>query len=136
MFSGRTRRLYLALTNGIALTVALASWIGGRWLVQNRYPDLAPDTLEFYHWIALANGCQTVMILMRPVVVKYGRLSMAMLIASATFAVQMIALIALVPIAQAEGAAMGLAIALATGAALWTVMAIRLKPASGEEGGS
>jgi hypothetical protein len=133
VFSGRTRRLYLALTSGIALTVALASWTGGRWLVQNRYPDLASDTLEFYHWIAIANGCLTVMILMRPIVVKYGRLSMAMLIASATFVAQMIALIALVPIAQAEGAAMGSAIALAIGAVLWMVMAIRLKPPPGEE---
>ncbi|MBJ20215.1 MAG: hypothetical protein CL933_12465 [Deltaproteobacteria bacterium] len=133
VFKGRTRLLYVLTSYGIALSVAIASWFGGRWLVANRYPDLAPETLKFYHWIAIANGCVAVMILMRPVVVKYGRLSATMLIAFITLIVQIVALAVWVPIAQAEGAAIGLATALAVAAALWTGMALRLKPAEGDD---
>ncbi len=133
VFSGRTRQLYVTVSYGIALSVGTASWFGGRWLIENRYPDLAPETLKFYHWIAIANGCLAVMILMRPVVVIYGRLSATMLIAGVTFGVQILSLAIWVPIAQAEGAAIGLASALGVAAVLWTVMALRLKPTAGED---
>lgn len=131
VFKGNTRLLYLAATYGLALFISLASWIGGRWLVQNRYPDLASETLEFYHWIAVGNGCVTVIALMAPMVIKYARLSTPLLVAASTFAVQGIALVALVPGGQAAGAAQGLALAMAFGGLFWTVMALGLDPASG-----
>jgi O-antigen/teichoic acid export membrane protein len=124
---GFIRNAYLALALGMGVAVAIIAWFGGRFLVTNRYPDLAPETLELYHWIAIGNGFMAVIILLRPLVVKYGKLTQMVAAAGAALVAQIVALLVLVPIAKAEGAAIGQMVAAGVGAALWMTMAIRLR---------
>jgi len=127
VLGGAMRNAYMLLTLGMGVVVAVMAWYGGSFLVTNRYPDLAPKTLEFYHWIAIGNGFMAVMILLRPLVVKYGNLTQMVAVAGASFVTQIVALMVLVPILSAEGAALGRMVSAGVGAALWVVMAVRLK---------
>ena len=125
--SGLTRNAYMLLALGTGVAVAITAWFGGSFLVTNLYPDLAPRTLEFFHWIVIGNGFMAVMILLRPVVVKYGNLTQMVAVAGVCFVTQLFSLLVLIPIANAEGAAIGQMIAAGLGAILWVVMAIRLR---------
>jgi O-antigen/teichoic acid export membrane protein len=125
--SGSMQNAYLVFALGMGVAVATLTWFGGPFLVANRYPDLAPETLKFFHWIAISNGFMTVMILMHPLVVKYGNLNHMVAAAGASFVVQLAVLVVLIPIANAEGAAIGQMVAAAVVAVLWVVMGIRLR---------
>jgi hypothetical protein len=127
VLGGAMRNAYMLLTLGMGVVVAVMAWYGGSFLVTNLYPDLAPKTLEFYHWIAIGNGFMAVMILLRPLVVKYGNLTQMVAVAGASFVTQIVALMVLVPILSAEGAALGRMVSAGVGAVLWVVMAVRLK---------
>lgn len=123
--SGLARNLYLVLALGMGVAVAVISWFGGPFLVTNRYPDLAPKTLEFFHWIVIGNGFMTVTILVHPIVVKYGNLTQMVAVAGLCFVTQIVCLLVLIPIANAQGAAIGQMIAAGLGAVLWVLMTIR-----------
>ncbi len=116
---GRRGRMYLATTLGLALAVGLTSYIVGRWLVEYLYPLDAPDTLKFYHWIAIANGCASVRALMRPIGLKFAPLKSVVRLSWITLAAQVVALAALIPLWQAAGAAIALAISAALGMLIW-----------------
>lgn len=121
------RRVYVVFAVVVSVGVAVLAYFAGGWLVSNRYPDLAPRTLTFFHWIALGNGLLSLMILMRPLVVKFGILNRTAGIATVCFTVQFVVLVVLVPVAGAKGAAIGQLVATAIGAIAWTGMVMRLE---------
>ncbi|MDZ4781755.1 MAG: hypothetical protein SGJ19_15995 [Planctomycetia bacterium] len=119
---GRRGRIYLATTLGLALAVGLTSYIVGRWLAEYLYPLDAPETLKFYHWMAIANGCASVRALMRPIGLKFAPLKSVVRLSWITLAAQVVALVALIPFWQAAGAAVALAISSAVGMVIWMVI--------------
>ncbi len=127
VLGGSKGRTYVAAVLGLALAVGAASYLLGGWLVRTLYPDLAPETMKFYHWIALANGCTCVRVLMRPVAEKYGALSRVVLLSVIAVLVQLGALVVLVPMAQARGAAIAVALSSALAGALWLVFYAQLR---------
>lgn len=124
VFAGRRGVLYMAATFGLAIFVGSASWFIGRWLVLTMYPDLASQTLQFYHWIALANGCTCVTLMMRPVAYKYSSLRATILLTTTSFLIQIAVLGAFIPRYGAAGAAMGLATGTCAAMALWVAKAL------------
>lgn len=116
---GRRGRQYLGTTLALALAVGLTSYVVGRWLVVFLYPLDAPATLKFYHWIAVANGCASVRALMRPIGLKFAPLKSVVRLSWITLAAQVAALVTLIPLWQAAGAAVALAISSAIGMLIW-----------------
>ena len=105
----------------LMLTVGGASYFLGGWLVTNRYPDLADQTLAFYHWIALANAFAAVVLRMRPVAVKYAPLKLAAGASVAGALIQITALSIFIPRYQAQGAAIGMATASGCSSLMWVI---------------
>ena len=130
---GRRGLTYALLTAGLAVAVGTASFVCGRWLVAILYPQLAPQTLPFYHWIALANGCTTVIAMMRPVAIKYAPMKLVVYLSGFTLVVQLGALAVMVPLAQARGAALSLAGSSLLAALLWLVFFHWVCRAAGRE---
>ncbi len=118
-FSGKRGFGYLGGVLGTATCVGLASFFLGQILLRLLYPDLAGQTMRFYHWIALANGCTTMMLLIRPVAVKYARLHKLSILSGFTLLVQIALLLVLIPGRQAAGAATALAGSAIVGMCLW-----------------
>ena len=116
---GQKGRTYLAVVFGLALAVGAASYLLGGWVVRMLYPDLAPETMKFYHWIALANGLTCVRVLMRPVAEKYGALARVATLSVIAVLIQLGALLVLVPMIQARGAAIAVALSSAVACVLW-----------------
>lgn len=131
-FVGRRRTVYLLVTMGCAVAVGVVSYAVGRWIILWAYPSFGPETLEFYAWIAIANGLTAAMLLLRPVVVRYLPLRRVTLASFSTAAVQVIALVVAVPAFGAKGAAVSLAISSAVAFGQW----LRLYWQSASIGGS
>jgi len=127
VLGGRKGRIYLIVVIGFALAIGVASYLLGGWAVRMLYPDFAVETMKFYHWIALANGCTCVRVLMRPVAEKYGVLSRVVSLSIIAVLVQLVALAVLVPMAQARGAAIAFALSSAMAGVLWLVYYARLR---------
>lgn len=125
-FAGRAGRGYLWFVGATAVGVGVLSFVIGRPLIRALYPELAPATMTFYHWLAFANGCSSVRLLMRPVAVKFAEMPQVVLLSSITLFVQLGALAVLVPIAAARGAAIALALSSALAAVLWLLYFARL----------
>ncbi|MCH7545319.1 MAG: hypothetical protein IID30_02815 [Planctomycetes bacterium] len=131
VFAGRKGVLYMAATFGLAIIVGSASWVFGRWLVSTQYPDLASQTLQFYHWIAIANGCVCVKLMISPVVLKYSSLRAIILLTTTSFLIQIAVLAVFIPRLGATGAAMGLASGSGAAMALWFANALRMWRSAG-----
>ncbi|MBU0618537.1 MAG: hypothetical protein KKI02_12535, partial [Planctomycetes bacterium] len=127
VLTGRRGHLYLLFVSGLAVSIGIVSFLVGRVLVGLLYPLLAPETLSFYHWIAVANGCVCVMVLARPVAVKYGTMSSVALLSAITLTLQLGALVVMVPLAQARGAAISFAASSSLAALLWLLYFNRLR---------
>lgn len=116
---GRSGYLYVALAVAAGLMTGAASFLLGKPIVRALYPAEAVDTLVFYHWIAVANGCSAVMLLLRPIGVRYSRISLVIAMTGVTLGLQIAALAVLIPVWQARGAAIALAGSSAIGGGLW-----------------
>lgn len=116
---GRKGAQYAVGVALLMLMVGASSYYLGGWLVTNRYPRLADRTLEFYAWIALANAFSSVLLMLRPVAIKYAPLALAAGASVAGAVIQIIALAVFIPMYEAEGAAIGLAVAAAASAVMW-----------------
>lgn len=112
--------LYLAASFAAALLVMVASWLIGPVLIRTLYADLAGETLLFYRWIAIANGCQCLMLAFRPVALKYAPLPLTTGVTASVVAIQVVALFILVPEWGAHGAAVAVCLAASGAAILWT----------------
>ena len=121
--AGRTGIVYLGLCLALGIVIGLASRLAGPLLVRYLYPELAPRSLTFYHWIAIANGCIAIVLLLRPVVLKYARIRSIAWLSLSTLGLQIVALFLLVPSQGPYGGPQGAAIALALSSfvamALW-----------------
>lgn len=119
--AGRKGFQYVGGILMLMVLVGGTSYLAGGWLITNRYPDLADQTLQFYGWIALANAFSAALLMLRPVAIKYAPLTMAAG-ASVTGAVIQITCQAIfIPIYQAKGAAIGLALSAGISATLWAL---------------
>ena len=124
----------------LMLFVGGSSYFLGGWLVQNRYPDLAEQTLAFYSWIALANAFAAVILMMRPVAIKYAPLWLAAGASVIGALIQIVALLIFIPLYQAEGAALGLSVAAGASSLMWIVTYVfvrrkhKTEPASPSDG--
>lgn len=125
VLGGRRGGVYFAVVCGLAAVVGVLSYGIGRWLIRMLYPDLAPETLQFFHWIAVANGCAAMTALFRPVSVKYLPLRNASLISLVAAVGQVLLLAVLVPLAGAVGAAQALAASSGMAAGLWMMSFFR-----------
>ena len=130
--AGRKGKAYLAICLGTAASVGLASFLLGRVLVTWRYPAVAASTLKFYHWIAVANACVSVTVLMRPVALKYARIRVIAALSVATLGLELLMLVILVPIAGAHGAAISLAISSGISMTMWLACFLTLRRKAGE----
>ena len=117
--AGRKGMIYLICCLGAAVGVGICSFLLGRLLVVWRYPDVAPATLEFYHWIAVANAGAAVIVLMRPVALRYARIRNIAVLSAATLGLELLMLLILVPLAGARGAAMSLAASSCISMCMW-----------------
>ncbi len=116
---GRRGQIYLFTTLGLAIGVGVASYFIGAWLIQWLYPDDAPTTMTFYHWMAIASSCASVRAMMRPIGLKFAPLTSVVRLSWITLAAQVIALVTLIPRWEAAGAAVALAISSAIGMVIW-----------------
>lgn len=116
---GRRGRLYLGATLGLAVAVGLTSFVIGRWFILYLYPLDAPETLRFYHWVAIANGCASVRSMMRPIGLKFAPLKSVVRLSWITLTAQVVALVAFIPRWEAAGAAGALAISSGVGMVIW-----------------
>ena len=117
--AGRRGSLYLAGCLCTAVGVGCASFLIGRMLVVWRYENVSEATLTFYHWIAVANGCAAVIVLMRPVALKYARIRVVAALSVTTLGLELLMLLILVPLAGARGAAISLAISTGVSMTMW-----------------
>jgi O-antigen/teichoic acid export membrane protein len=117
--AGRRGHLYLGASAVVAVLTVFISDIFGRLLLSFLYPEVAPDTLKFYRWIALSNGCGAVIVLMRPVALKYARVRSVASLSSTTLLLQLALLAGLVPTSGAAGAARALAFSSLLAMTLW-----------------
>ena len=123
---GKMGIAYLAVSLALAAGVGVASYVGGRWLICHLYPDSAEQTLAFYHWIAIANAEAAVIVLMRPVAIRYLRVRNLVLLAASSLTLQLVALVILVPTAGARGAAIALTLSSLLAMVLWCGAYVRL----------
>ncbi len=119
---GQRGRLYLSATLGLALIVGVLSYVVGWPLVKYFYPADAPVTFTYFHWFAVANGCASVRSMMRPIGLKFARLWTVVMLSGITLAVQVVALVALIPNWEDWGAAVALAISSAVGMVIWLII--------------
>jgi len=131
--SGRRGRNYFAGACLLAVAIGLLSYWLGSIIIKIIYPQLAEVTLGFYGWIAVANGSACVTALMRPVAIRYGRLTRITLLVGITTVLQLGALAIMVPLAQARGAAISLAGSSTLAAILWLLYFIVLRRKAEEE---
>jgi hypothetical protein len=104
-----------------SIVVSLASWLAGRWLIELLYPDVAARTMTFYHWIAISNGCASLMMMLRSVAIKYAPLGKTTFWTGIVLVVQIAALLVLVPRMQSAGAAVAVALSALVSAVIWSV---------------
>jgi hypothetical protein len=126
----RERRLYFIGSFCVSTVVGGAAYYGGGWLIGNRFPDLAERAILFYHWLAMGSGALSLLIMTRPLVVKFGDLGLAARVATICFAAQVVTLALLVPSLGGAGAALAQFLSCATGAVAWIWMAVRLGEAT------
>lgn len=119
---GQRGRIYLATTLCLSVGVGLASYAIGGVLINIFYPADAPTTMTFFHWLAVANGCASVRAMMRPIGLKFAPLGSVVRLSWITLATQVIALVALIPLWQAAGAAVALMISSFVGMLIWLVI--------------
>jgi|GEM_PF-2746127 len=124
--AGRRGHLYVAASVAVALLTVFVSDIFGRLLLSFLYAEVAPDTLKFYRWIALSNGCGAVIVLMRPVGLKYARVRTVAALSGSSLGLQGVGLAILVPRLGAAGAAQALLLSSALSMLLWLGCYLRL----------
>ena len=56
---------------GLTLMVIVSSYFVGRWMIRWLYPDVSADALAIFPWVVLAGGTMVVMLMMRPLAVKF-----------------------------------------------------------------
>ena len=127
IFLGRRGKIYLAFITAVSLAATVISYFVGTPVIRLLYPDMAEDVSGFYHWIAIANGCTAVMTLVRPVALKYAKMSRVTALSGTTLALQLGALALMVPFAGARGAAISLALSSGLGAVLWILHIQKLR---------
>ena len=115
--------VFLACGFVAAGTVFCGAYFLGPWIVQRLFPDLGDQVATFFGWIALAGGGTSLVMLVRPIIVKYGRLVTATKLSAVTVILQVGSL----PFAAAnfgvKGAAVVTALAALANASLWLTAA-------------
>ncbi|MGE3181452.1 MAG: lipopolysaccharide biosynthesis protein [Phycisphaerae bacterium] len=117
--TGRRGVLFLAAVIATGVAIWILSHFLGIWLVEWRYPEDAPTTLEFYPLIAASNGFTAVMILLRPVAIRYLAMRWVTAVSAATVLSQVVLLVWLATTHGARGAAIALLVSSVVGALLW-----------------
>lgn len=131
VLGGRVGLVYGLAVTVAAVGVAGAIAVAGPMLVTLLYAERAGAAATLFPWLALGGGGSAVTVLMRPVAMKYARVSHVALLASTTLAVEVVLLILLVPSAGALGAARATAAAGLLGAAMWSICFVALRKATG-----
>lgn len=116
---GRRHRLYLIASVVAALGVGVASQFIGGWMVRWRYPQQAAATLEFYYWIAIANGFMALTQLLRPIAIRYLSMRLVNVFSAISVGLQVVALSVLTPLYDEHGAAIALAASSALASSFW-----------------
>jgi len=117
--AGRRGYLYLGICAFCAMAAGSCSYLAGKWLIRLLYPEVAGETLAFYHWIALANTAAAAIVLIRPVALKYARIRNVATLSLGSLLLQWVALALLVPSHGPAGAAIALALSAFVGLTLW-----------------
>lgn len=133
--TGKRGLLFLALVVLTGVSIWGASHFLGTWLVKWRYPSVAPQTLQFYHLIAGANGLAAIMILLRPVAVRYLPMRWVNATSATTVIAQVGLLLWLTRTYGARGAAIALLLSSLVGATLWlaTYLYLMSRPPRGAQ---
>jgi O-antigen/teichoic acid export membrane protein len=112
-------RAYLAITLGLAVGVIAASFIVGRWMIVWLYPGVAAGALAIFPWIVLAGGTMVVMLMMRPLAVKFASMRRMWSLPGITLVLQLIGLVVSVPLFGITGAAISLLVTGAASMVMW-----------------
>ncbi|MCA9199629.1 MAG: hypothetical protein KDA87_18940 [Planctomycetales bacterium] len=126
VLSGKKATLYFAAVVLFSAVLSAFSWLAGEYVVEYLYPEIASDTLEFYGWLAVANGFTCVMMMLRSVMLKYSPLWISTWLQGVVLAIQIVGLLVLVPSRQAAGAAQASCLSAIVSAVLFTVFYFRM----------
>ena len=134
-FDGQRLWLYAAVTGLFAVGTGGVSYVVGPWLIAKLYPNVASETILFYHWLVISSSFLSVAILVKPLPIKYASMFPVTCVSAGVLATNLCCLFVLVPQGQARGAAIAMAISSFTGAVLWLTMSARVYRAAQRKGG-
>jgi hypothetical protein len=123
-----SRRVLYAYGGVSLLAAALVGWAVdaiGRPLIAWMYPGLAAEVQPFFAWIVGASVCSTLVVLVRPVAIKYARARSAVAVPTVALAVQFLAIGMLAKWQGVHGVAVGAFAGTLVAAVLWLVLAER-----------
>lgn len=126
VLSGKKATLYFAAVVLFSAILSVLSWVTGGYVVATCYPDVAADTMEFYGWLAVANGFTCVMMMLRSVMLKYSPLWITTWLQGVVLVIQFVGLLVLVPSRQSAGAAQASCLGAIVSAVLFTVFYFRM----------
>ena len=103
---------------GLTLMVIVSSYFVGRWMIRWLYPDVSADAAIF-PWVVLAGGTMVVMLMMRPLAVKFASMQRMWALPGITLLLQLIGLVISVPFFGIMGAAISLLVTGMASMILW-----------------
>ncbi len=118
-FDRGTLVLFLATVAVAAVLAGFGTQIVGTILLKQLYPKLYDAAIPFFHWIAIGNAAATVVLLVKPVSLRYAAINRMIRYSVMGISVQLFALFILIPPYGARGAAIASALAAATAACAW-----------------